>query len=115
VAWCEAAADVLLDEYGVAAEVIDLRTIVPLDMDTVVESVLRTGFAVTVQESSGMASMAGELSSQITERCWADLKAPVARVAGLDIPIPYAGPLEARWKPSVDDIVTAVRKLRGVR
>lgn len=115
VAWCEEAAEVLLDVHGVSAEVIDLRTVVPLDIDTVADSVRRTGFAVTVQESHGMASMAGEIAAQITERCWPDLKAPVTRIAGLDMPIPYAGPLEARWKPSVDDIVTAVRTLRGIR
>jgi pyruvate/2-oxoglutarate/acetoin dehydrogenase E1 component len=110
VGWCLQAAERLESEDGISAEVVDLRTIVPLDMSTVAQSVSRTRAAVMVQESSGFVSLASEVAAQIAERCWGSLSGPVQRVCGLDLTIPYSHPLERRWLPSVDDIVEAARR-----
>jgi pyruvate dehydrogenase E1 component beta subunit len=112
VQWCLEAAEQLAAD-GISTEVIDLRTLVPLDMDTVAESVSRTSTAVVVTEAPGFASMASEIAAQVTERCWGDLDAPVLRVTGLDMAVPYARTLEQYWLPSVADIVLAARRATG--
>ena len=109
VEWCLGAADVLAAEDGVSAEVIDLRTVVPMDLATLAESVEQTGRAIVVQEAPRVASISGEVVSALTERCWESLEAPIGRVSGLDITIPYAKPLEDRWHPTVADVVQAAR------
>lgn len=109
VGWCLQAADVLAREEGISVEVIDLRTIVPLDIETVASSVRRTGAAVVVQEAGGYVSVASEIVAQLHEICWSALRTPVRRVCGLDVPVPYSNPLERYWLPSVADIVRAVR------
>ena len=112
VEWCLAAADQLAAEHGLSAEVIDLRSIVPLDMDTIAQSASKTGRCVIVQEAPGTASMAGDIASRVTEACWSDLSAPVGRVTGLDMAVPYAKKLEERWRPSVADVVSAALRTR---
>jgi pyruvate dehydrogenase E1 component beta subunit len=115
VHWCLDAAAELADN-GIQAEVIDLRTIVPLDMATIAASVAKTGSAVVVAEGPGKASMAAEIAARIGEECWDDLRAPVSRVTSLDMPVPYSRPLEQAWLPSVADIVGAATKAaRGER
>ncbi len=79
-----------VEDVGVDAEVIDLRSIVPLDIDTIVESVRKTGRCVILHEASKFGGFGGELSSLIQERCFYHLKAPVERVAGWDTPYPHA-------------------------
>ncbi|HEY0813724.1 MAG TPA: alpha-ketoacid dehydrogenase subunit beta [Pseudonocardia sp.] len=107
VEWCLQAAEQLADKHGVSAEVVDLRSIVPLDVPTLVESVGKTGRCVVVQEAPGSASTAGQVASIVTEQCWSELRAPVARVTGLDMPVPYAKTLEDVWRPSSDDVIAA--------
>jgi len=93
---------------GVDAEVVDLRSLVPLDTDTIVESVEKTGSLVVVDEDYRSFGVTGEVVSRVTERALGDLEA-VERVAVPDVPIPYARPLENEVVPGTDDIETAVQ------
>jgi pyruvate dehydrogenase E1 component beta subunit len=108
-----AAAALLRDRDGVAAEVVDLRTIVPLDMETVLGSVRRTGRLVVVHEAHRNVGVGAELAARVAELAWGDLRAPVRRVAGLDMPVPYAQPLEAAWLPQPEEVAAAVRSVLG--
>ena len=100
-----------LESDGIDVEVIDLRTLNPLDMDTVIQSVHKTKRAVVVTEDSFTAGVSGELSARIGESCFHALEEPVVRLAAHDIPIPVAPALEKTAIPSVEDIETAVRKV----
>ena len=79
-----------VEELGLDAEVIDLRSIVPLDLDTIAASVSRTGRCLVVHEATRFAGFGAELSASIQERCFWDLEAPIQRVAGWDTPYPHA-------------------------
>ena len=96
---------------GRSLEVIDLRTLVPFDDDTVTASVRRTGRAVVISEAPGFASVAAEIAARVQERCFHSLAAPVLRVTGFDIPYP-APKLESWFLPSVDRILDAVDELQ---
>jgi pyruvate dehydrogenase E1 component beta subunit len=102
------AAEDLADE-GVDAEVIDLRSLRPLDTDTLLASVTRTHRAVVVDEAWRTGSLAAEISARIAEDAFYELDAPVARVAGAEVPTPYAQHLEVAALPQVADIVAAAR------
>ncbi len=99
-----------LAEQGIECEVIDLRTLRPLDMKTVAESVRRTNRAVVVQEQWKLFGAAGEIAAQIYERCFDDLDAPVERVTGKDVPAPYARNLELLAFPNEQSIIDAVQR-----
>lgn len=99
-----------LQADGVSCDVIDLRSLRPLDMPTILESVRRTHRAVIVDEGWRTGSLAGEISAQIMEGAFFDLDAPVERVCTAEVPIPYARHLEQAALPSIDDIVSAVKK-----
>jgi pyruvate dehydrogenase E1 component beta subunit len=103
-----AAADALAQD-GIAAEVIDLRTLRPLDADTLVASVSRTHRAVIVDEGWRTGSLAGELAAILAERAFWDLDAPIGRVCSAEVPIPYAKHLELAALPSVEAVVAAVQ------
>ncbi|MFW5938366.1 MAG: alpha-ketoacid dehydrogenase subunit beta [Halanaeroarchaeum sp.] len=102
------AADNLADD-GIDAEVIDLRTLVPLDTETIVESVRKTGRLVVVDEDYRSFGLTGEIVSTVADEDLDALDA-VERVAVPDVPIPYARPMEDEVIPDVDDIETAVRE-----
>ncbi len=102
-----AAAEQLAEE-GISAEVIDVRTIAPLDAETICASVARTGRAVVVEESPRRGGLAAEIASVITENTFAALRHPVGRVTGADSPVPFSPPLEDAWLPTAADIVAAV-------
>ncbi|MEM6615941.1 MAG: pyruvate dehydrogenase complex E1 component subunit beta [Pseudomonadota bacterium] len=102
------AADVLAAD-GINVEVIDLRTIRPLDMATVVASVQKTGRCVTVEEAWPQCSVSSEISARLMDEAFDYLDAPVTRVTGKDVPMPYAANLEKLALPNVDDVVQAVR------
>jgi pyruvate dehydrogenase E1 component beta subunit len=106
------AADELAQE-GIQAEVIDLRTLRPLDTDTVATSVQKTHNAVVVEEATGFGGFAGEIASQIYEKSFDDLDAPVARVAAAEVPIPYSMHLEKLAIPDPKRVANAVRVLLG--
>jgi len=107
-----AAAEQLAGE-GIEAEVISLRSLRPLDMATVVESVSRTHRAVVVQEQWKPFGAAAEIAMRIYEDAFDQLDAPVERVTGTDGPMPYARTLEVRAVPHEQDIVRAVKKTLG--
>jgi pyruvate dehydrogenase E1 component beta subunit len=96
---------------GLDAEVIDLRSLRPLDAQTIVESVRKTHRAVVIDEAWRTGSFAAEVSAQIMENAFDDLDAPVARVCSAEVPMPYAKHLEDAALPQVDEIVAAAREL----
>ncbi|MDQ0087758.1 pyruvate dehydrogenase E1 component beta subunit [Paenibacillus anaericanus] len=99
-----------LEKSGIKAEVIDLRTLVPLDIDTIINSIKKTNRAIVVQEAQKSAGMAAEIIAQINEQAILHLEAPVLRVAGPDTVYPYAQ-IEDQWLPSPARVVTAVNKV----
>jgi pyruvate dehydrogenase E1 component beta subunit len=103
-----AAAEKLAAE-GIECEVIDLRTIRPMDIETVVESVKKTNRCVCVEEGYPRFSVTSEIAAEIMTHAFDYLDAPVARVAGKDVPMPYAANLEKLALPTVDDVVAAVK------
>jgi pyruvate dehydrogenase E1 component beta subunit len=96
---------------GIDAEVIDLRTLKPLDTDTVIASVQKTGRAVTVEEGWRQNGVGAELAARIMERAFDYLDAPVTRVSGKDVPMPYAANLEKLALPSVAEVVEAAKSV----
>ena len=100
-----------LAEEGISCEVVDLRTLRPIDDVTLLESVARTTRAVVVDEGWRSVGIAAEVSARITEGAFYHLDAPVARVCTEDVPIPYAKHLEEAALPQVDDVVAAVRRV----
>jgi len=102
------AADELAKE-GIEAEVIDLRTLRPMDTDTIVASVRKTGRAVTVEEGWQQNGVGAEIAARIMEYAFDYLDAPVARVSGKDVPMPYAANLEKLALPSVAEVVEAAK------
>jgi len=104
------AADFLAKD-GIEAEVIDLRTLRPLDRPTILDSVAKTHRAVLVDEAWRTGSFAAEISAQIMENAFDDLDAPVARVCSAEVPMPYAKHLETAALPKVEDIVSAAQEL----
>jgi pyruvate/2-oxoglutarate/acetoin dehydrogenase E1 component len=96
---------------GISCEVIDPRTLVPLDIDTILSSVKKTGKLVIVTEACRRGSVASDISARVTERAFSYLKAPVMIVAGLDTPIPYNSLLEEASIPQKSDIIKAVKRL----
>jgi len=98
-----------LSGSGIDAEVIDLRTLRPMDTDTIVASVQKTGRAVTVEEGWQQSGVGAEIAARIMEHAFDYLDAPVARVSGKDVPMPYAANLEKLALPSVAEIVEAAK------
>ena len=100
-----------LDKQGVSCEVIDPRTIRPLDIETIVNSVKKTNRVVIAEESHPFCGIAAEISTQIHERAFDYLDAPVRRISGADVPMPYAKNLEDLAIPNVEQIIKAVREV----
>lgn len=104
----EEAAEQLAQE-GIEAEVVDLRSLRPLDLDTLLESVRKTNRLVVVEDAWRTGGFSSEICQLVSEHAWDDLDAPPARVNGADVPAPYARNLEALAYPTTDDIIAAVR------
>ena len=104
VHWCLRAANQLKDEHGINAEVIDLRSIVPFDIDTVVDSVRKTSKALVVHEDKVFGGFGGEIAAQITEKCFDVLDGPVLRVGSKDCPVPFSKILERAVLPQVEEV-----------
>ncbi len=100
-----------LAEQGIDAEVIDLRTLRPLDSETIIQSVKKTNRIVTVEEGWGFCGIGSEIAAMVQEEAFDYLDAPIARVAGKDVPLPYAANLEKISLPQVEDIVEAVKRV----
>jgi pyruvate/2-oxoglutarate/acetoin dehydrogenase E1 component len=105
---CEQAADALADEASV--EVLDLRTLKPLDEDALLASAAKTGRVVIVQEAPRTAGFGAELAAILAEKAILDLRGPVIRVTGYDVPYPY-WQIEDAYMPSVERVSDAARKL----
>ncbi len=100
-----------LAKEGISAEVVDVRSLSPLDMTTINASVAKTHRAIVVYEDWRFGGFGAEIASRIGEESFDDLDAPVGRVGGLNVPTPYARNLELECIPDVEDVIAAVRKL----
>jgi pyruvate dehydrogenase E1 component beta subunit len=104
------AADELAKDH-ISAEVIDLRTLKPMDMATIIESVKKTGRLVTVEEGWRQSGVGAEISARAVEEAFDYLDAPVVRITGKDVPMPYAANLEKLALPSVAEVVEAAKSV----
>ncbi len=103
----------ILESEGISVEVIDLRSLRPLDTDTIVQSVSKTHKAVVLEENWAAAGVGAEVMATISDKCWDELDAPVVRMSQLPVPLPYASNLETLCVPQVEDIVREIRKVLG--
>ena len=106
----EAAATIEADD-GATIDLLDLRSLRPLDTEAIVESVRRTGRLLIVHEAAGFGGFAGEIAAQVNEHAFEWLDAPIRRVTAIDTPVPYAPALEDYYLPQTDDIAAAARWL----
>lgn len=104
------AAEALAQE-GVSVEVVDLRTLVPLDLDTIVASVQKTGRAVVLHEAAMRMGYGAEIAAEIADACFWSLDAPVTRIAGKNTPIPTSPPLEDAVTPQTDEVIDTLRRI----
>jgi 2-oxoisovalerate dehydrogenase E1 component beta subunit len=100
-----------LEKEGLDVEIIDLRTLAPLDKTTILTSVKKTSKAIVLHEASRTGGIGGEIAATIAEEAFEWLDAPLVRVASLDTPVPYSPPLEDYYLPQTKDVVDAARKL----
>ncbi len=100
-----------LAQEGIEAEVIDLRTLLPLDRETIIASLKKTNKLLVVHEDTRTGGIAGEIAAIVCEEAFEDLDGPILRVTSLDTPVPLAPPLEERFLPNVEKIVKAARDL----
>ena len=98
-----------LEKDGIDCEIIDLRTIRPMDIDTVVASVMKTGRCVAVEEGFPQSGVTAEIATRVMERAFDYLDAPVIRITGKDVPMPYAANLEKLALPNVGEVIAAVK------
>jgi len=103
-----------LKERGIAAEVIDLRSLRPLDMDTILKSIAKTNRVALIDDNWRRGGMMAEVSAQISEQGFDLLDGPVARVGGDDVPAPYSRPLEQLVIPDSDRVIQAIQKTYGI-
>jgi pyruvate dehydrogenase E1 component beta subunit len=102
-----------LETDGISAEVVDLRTLQPFDLETISESIKRTSRLVIASDDVKRGGVGAEISASITETCFDYLDAPIIRVACPDTPIPFSPPLEQQYMPNADRVVQAVRDVLG--
>jgi len=107
------AAEALERDDGVSVEIVDLRTLLPLDDASIVESVRKTGRLLVVHEDTRTGGIAGEIAMRVSEKAFEWLDAPMLRVTAIDAPVPYSASLEDYFLPQADDIVKAARYLAG--
>ena len=105
------AAETLSKEKGIEADVVDLRSLLPLDKDAILDSTRKTGKALIVHEDTRTGGIAGEIAAIINEEIFEYLDGPVLRVTAPDTPVPYSPPLEAFFLPNKDKILQAARRL----
>jgi pyruvate/2-oxoglutarate/acetoin dehydrogenase E1 component len=107
------AAEQLEREDGLSVEVIDLRTLLPLDEEAILASVRKTNRLLIVHEDTRTGGIAGEIAMRVNEKAFAWLDAPILRVTAVDAPVPYSPPLEDYFLPQTEDVVAAARYLAG--
>src|SRR5881628_3337504 len=101
----------LLAKDGIELEVVDLRTLIPLDKEAIYQSVRKTGKAITLHEDNKTGGIGAEIAALLAEDCFDSLDGPIMRVAAPDTPVPFSTPLEEFFLPKVGDIVAAAKKL----
>ncbi len=114
VDWCLHAADDLAKQ-GIECEVVDMRWLRPLDMDTVYESFKKTNHCVVVEESLPMYSFGSEIAAQLQENMFDYMDAPIKRVSAMDVPLPYARDIELMALPDTQKVISAVKEVLHVR
>ena len=100
-----------LSQVGVEVEIVDVRTLAPLDKETILASVRKTGRLIVVHEANRTGGFAGEISAVVMEEALTSLKAPLRRVTGPDIPVPSSPPLESFYIPNEEDLISAIREI----
>jgi 2-oxoisovalerate dehydrogenase E1 component beta subunit len=108
----EEAANILAKE-GIELEIIDLRTVSPLDREAIAKTVKKTNRVILLHEDVKTGGLAGEIAAIINEEAFDDLDAPIVRIAALDTPVPFSPPLEKYFMPKVEDVVREARKLKA--
>ncbi|MCU1307475.1 MAG: branched-chain alpha-keto acid dehydrogenase component [Acidobacteriaceae bacterium] len=106
------AADILAKE-GIELEIVDLRTVAPLDVEAIVNTVKKTNKVIVLHEDVKTGGIAGEIAAIINETCFDDLDGPIVRITALDTPVPFSPPLEKVFLPKVEDVVREARKLKA--
>ena len=105
------AAEVLAKE-GIELEIVDLRTLLPLDRSAIADTVRRTNKVIILHEDTKTGGIAGEITAIINEECFDELDGPIVRIAALDTPVPFSPPLEEYFLPKVADVVEKARWLQ---
>jgi len=105
------AAEILAKE-GIELEIVDLRTVLPLDREAIRQTVEKTNRAIVLHEDTKTGGIAGEVAAVINEECFDSLDAPIVRIASADSPVPFSPPLEEAFLPKVEDVVREARRLR---
>jgi len=103
----------LLSKEGIELEIVDLRTLAPLDRETIAQTVKKTNKVIVLHEDTRTGGIAGEITAIINEEVFDDLDAPVVRIAALDTPVPFSPPQEERFLPKLSDVVDKARWLRS--
>jgi 2-oxoisovalerate dehydrogenase E1 component beta subunit len=106
------AAEVLKND-GIDLEIIDLRTVSPLDREAIAETVKKTNKVIILHEHSRTGGLAGEIAAIINEEAFDDLDGPIVRIAGLDSAIPFSPPQELHYLPKMEDVVREARRLKA--
>ncbi|HKW74090.1 MAG TPA: alpha-ketoacid dehydrogenase subunit beta [Terriglobales bacterium] len=106
------AADILAKE-GIEVEILDLRTLSPLDRDAITQTVKKTSKVILLHEDTRTGGLAGEIAAIINEEAFDDLDGPIVRITSLDTPVPFSPPLEHYFLPKVEDVVREARKLKA--
>src|SRR4051795_8251866 len=106
------AAEILAKE-GIELEIIDLRTLAPLDNEAIINTVKKTNKVILLHEDCKTGGIAGEIAAIINENCFDDLDGPIVRITALDTPVPFSPPLEKVFLPKVEDVVREARKLKA--
>jgi len=102
----------ILAKEGIEVEIVDLRTLLPLDRDAIRESAEKTSRVIVLHEDTKTGGIAGEVAAIINEECFDALDAPIARIASADTPVPFSPPLEEAFLPKVEDVVREARRLK---
>lgn len=103
----------MLSQEGIEVEIVDLRTLVPLDKETILKSVKKTGRLVVLHEATRTGGFGGEICALVAEEAFSALKAPVKRVTAPDIPVPCSPPLEKFYMPDEAQLIQAVKECTG--
>jgi pyruvate/2-oxoglutarate/acetoin dehydrogenase E1 component len=111
--WTALDAAATLESEGIDAEVVDLRTLLPLDEEAIFASVGRTGKAIVLHEATRTGGVGAEIAARLAERCFESLDAPIVRVTAPDTPVPFSPPLEEAFLPNAEKVCKAARALAG--